>query len=140
MSRQKKAPGGAGTPTEAAKRTGQTSISQDHHIISRGSGSTVNIYPLIPQGRDNAVGLRDLVRLTGLEDRRVRMLIQRERLAGRLILSDNEHGYFRPDNPEEVRRFVRSMTHRAKEICKTITAAENALADLEHQTSLWEAE
>lgn len=80
--------------------------------------------------------LRQLVALTGLDERSVRLQIQRERKAGRLILSNNRSGYFLPENPADVHRFVRSMSRRAAEIAGIARAAENALADMSGQERL----
>jgi hypothetical protein len=53
-------------------------------------------------------------------------MIERERRAGALILSDNASGYYLAANSEEVKRFVSSMRHRADEILKTTDAVEQA--------------
>jgi hypothetical protein len=68
--------------------------------------------------------MRDLVSLTGLDARTVRVMIQAERLAGAPILSDNKRGYFLPGDDEERREFVRSMRHRAEAILRAAEAVE----------------
>ena len=80
--------------------------------------------------------LRELVALTGMNERLVRLEIQRERKAGKLILSNNRDGYFLPERPEDVRRFARSMSRRATEIASIARAAESALADMTGQECL----
>ena len=80
--------------------------------------------------------LRELVAMTGMDERSVRLQNQRERKAGRLILSDNRSGYFLPENPVDVQRFARSMSRRAAEIAGIARAAENALADMIGQTTV----
>lgn len=75
-------------------------------------------------GIENGLLLRELSALTGLSTREVRRQIQRERLAGVPILSDNQNGYYLAGDDLEVARFVRSMRHRAREILKVANAVE----------------
>lgn len=46
------------------------------------------------------------------------------------FLSDCEHGYFLPGEISEVRRFIRSMSRRSREIAAISRAAEDTLAKL----------
>lgn len=84
------------------------------------------IADLLCRGQANAVPLRDLEGITGLDGRTVRAMISAERRAGAAILSDNATGYYLPANEEEKARFVRSMRHRAKEILCAADAVERA--------------
>lgn len=68
--------------------------------------------------------LRELVRITGYDERKVRQMIAAERRAGIPILSDNQRGYYLPSSDDETRRFCKSMRHRAIEILKTARAVE----------------
>lgn len=73
---------------------------------------------------ENGVTLRHLEKLTDLPGREIRRQIERERRAGALIISDNQHGYYLTDDPAEAQRFARSMQHRAREILRTARAIE----------------
>ena len=84
----------------------------------------MKIVDLLRYGQANAVPLRDLAGITGLDGRVVRAMIAAERRAGAAILSDNQTGYYLPANEEEKARFVRSMRHRAKEILCAADAVE----------------
>ena len=84
----------------------------------------MKIADLLRYGQANAVPLRDLAGITGLDGRVVRAMIAAERRAGAAILSDNMTGYYLPANEEEKARFVRSMRHRAKEILCAADAVE----------------
>ena len=86
----------------------------------------MKISDLLGHGQSAAVPLRHLKELAGLPDREVRRQIERERMAGALIISDNQHGYFLADDPAEAQRFARSMQHRAREILRTARAIEGA--------------
>lgn len=84
----------------------------------------MKIADLLRYGQSNAVPLRDLAGITGLDGRTVRAMISAERRAGAAILSNNQTGYYLPANEEEKARFVRSMRHRAKEILCAADAVE----------------
>ena len=98
------------------------------------SRKTLQIFEPLHVGAENALTLRELVQLIGEDERSIRRRIQAERKAGKLILSDNQNGYFLPENPADVQRFARSMSRRAAEIAGIARAAEAALADLSGQT------
>ena len=97
------------------------------------SRKTLQIFELLHVGAENALTLRELVQLTGEDERSIRRRIQAERKAGKLILSDCLHGYFLPENSSDVQRFARSMSRRAAEIASIARAAEVALADMAGQ-------
>lgn len=86
----------------------------------------MKIADLLRYGQVNAVPLRDLAGITGLDGRTVRAMISAERRAGAAILSNNQTGYYLPANEEEKARFVRSMRHRAKEILCAADAVERS--------------
>ncbi len=75
-------------------------------------------------GQHNAVNISYLQVMTGMKNRDVRLLIEKERRGGTPILSDNASGYYLPATLEEIARCVRSMRHRAKEIERTADAIE----------------
>lgn len=91
------------------------------------------VHERLSNGPENEVSLRHLAALLDMDERSVRAQIARERKAGHIIISDNEHGYFLPSSAEEIRRFSRSMNHRAKEILKVAQMADDALAKAEGQ-------
>ena len=78
-------------------------------------------------GQQNAVPLRQLVKLSGLDSRTARRLIEAERRTGTPICSDNATGYYLAEDAAELRRFLRSMQHRASEILKTARALDDTL-------------
>ena len=125
------APAGATTPTRARNKDVEINHSAIDSIID--DGKTLQIFELLHVGAENALTLRELVQLTGEDERSIRRRIQAERKAGKLILSDNQNGYFLPENPAGVQRFVCSMSRRAAEIAGIARAAEAALADMAGQ-------
>lgn len=82
----------------------------------------MRIADLLSHGRENAIPRRELEKLTGLDGRTVRLMIERERREGRPILADNAI----PATEHERAACVRSMRHRADEIRKTAEAIDRA--------------
>lgn len=128
---EEKAPAGAGTSTRARNEDFAVNHSVSHFITD--DGKTLQIFELLHVGAENALTLRELVQLTGEDERSIRRRIQAERKAGKLILSDCLHGYFLPASEQDARRFIRSMSGRAAEIAAVSRAAEAALADMSGQ-------
>lgn len=91
------------------------------------------VYEQLLRGPANAVPLRHLARLLDMDERSVRAQIAKERKAGHIIISDNANGYFLPASAEEIRRFSRSMNHRAREILMVAKMADDALAKADGQ-------
>ena len=88
------------------------------------SGGQGTISRLLLAGSGNGLHLQDLVRLTGLTEREVRLQIHAERRQGVPILSDNASGYFLPGSQQERGACVQSLRHRAKEILAAAAAIE----------------
>lgn len=128
MNKRKNAHPGADTPRRAMMEaeTGQATTSTFDFTISAPLKQAVHIADLLSHGAENGVGLRDLVSMTGLSEREVRQMIQRERLDGVPVLSDNLSGYFLPGNTNEIVQCVSSLRHRANEILRSADAIEKA--------------
>jgi len=104
--------------------------------LNTGIQEKLLISDLLHTGSENGTTLTELVQLTGEDERSIRRRIQRERKSGKLILSDNQSGYFLPATEDEVKRFIRSMSRRAREIRNVACVAEDALARMTGQESL----
>lgn len=83
------------------------------------------ILKLLPVGRQNAIPSPTLAQIMGCKSvRELQKMVERERRAGAVILSDTHGGgYYLSDDPAELRRFVRTLNARAK---NTLRAAESA--------------
>ena len=90
-------------------------------------GQTFHVADFLRPGAENAMFRRDLMAMTGLRDRELRLMIEAERRQGIPILSDNIHGYFLPETQAERDRCVRSLRRRAVEIMTTAAAIERAV-------------
>lgn len=112
---------------EQAKTGNVLEDSYSHnHCTSNPVAGQILISDYLSAGQENAVPLRYLKEVTGIDGRTVRLMIQRERLAGVPILADNQTGYYLPATQEEKQRCVRSMKHRAEEIKRAARAIEVA--------------
>ena len=132
--KKRTAPARVAARTEARNEDFAVKHSVFNFITS--AGKSLHIFELLQTGAENGVTLRELVAMTGMNERLVRLKIQQERKAGKLILSNNKDGYFLPERPEDVQRFARSMSRRAAEIAGVARAAETALADMSGQECL----
>lgn len=126
MNKNKKSrPGDCSTRTAVENGTAsQTAHTSNVDSTTHSGGGQIQIADLLMHGADHALPLRQLKQMTGLPGRDLRRQIQRERLAGAPILSDNISGYFLPANDLERQQFVQSMRCRAKEIQAVAAAVE----------------
>ena len=120
MTKKKKARRDAATSERAKVETSRAG--RDPHTDFTTGKALVSSFLL--SGRENAIPRRELERLTGLDGRTVRLMIERERRAGTPVLSDSSNGYYLPADYAERAAFVRSMRRRALEILKTARAVE----------------
>ena len=89
------------------------------------------ICELLAIGKENAITSRDLCRTLQLKDvRELRLMVERERRAGAVILS-SEKGYFLPGNKYEVERFIRTTSKKARSTMYCMKSAKKYLKDLE---------
>ena len=127
-------------PARVAARTGARKddfeVNHSSFDSTTSAAKAPQIFSLLQTGAKNGVTLRELVAMTGMNERLVRLKIQQERKAGKLILSNNRDGYFLPERPDDVQRFARSMSRRAAEIASIAHAAESALADMGGQEAI----
>ena len=94
----------------------------------------------IPVGRDNAVTRQRLCDITGLNDREVRRQISELRArdddSNLVIVSvSNGRGYFRSNNPDDIRHFIAEMQKRNRMVYQAIKIAKRTLKRIEnHKT------
>lgn len=86
----------------------------------------MKIADILGYGRGAALKRSELEAISGENGRAIRKMIEQERRAGTLILSDNRTGYYLAADEAEAQAFVASMRHRAGEVLKTARAVEVA--------------
>lgn len=95
------------------------------------------VFDLLPEGREAAIPARDLARIVGLSSTRsLQLQIERERAGGAVILSRSDGGYYRSNDPEELRRFIRTLDARAKNTARAAASARQALDAATGQTRM----
>jgi len=93
----------------------------------------MKVYDSLHYGRENAIPSKVLAEALGFRSvRELQKAVEAERAAGAVILCDSQGaGYYLSDDPEELRRFTRTLRARAR---NTIRAAESAQKVLEAAT------
>ena len=128
MTAKEKAPTSAATLTEAGAEIaacGRAAISCNN-FTTAAAGRQIKIADYLSHGQENAIPRRELERLTSVDGRTVRLMIERERRSGTPICADCSTGYYLPATEEEKAACVRSMLHRSEEIRRTAEAIERA--------------
>mgnify|MGYP003292713419 CR=1 FL=1 len=89
----------------------------------------MKVYDSLHYGRENAIPSRALAEALGFRSvRDLQKAVERERAAGAVILSDPcGGGYYLSDDPDELRRFTRTLNARARNTIKAAQSAQMAL-------------
>lgn len=122
MTQKENCPGAATPEQMEMEGFGEASVSKINYSTFRELISSI-----LSTGQENAIPRRELEAMTGLDGRTIRLMIERERRNGALILSDCQRGYFLAGSETEKQIFVRSMRARAMEILKTVACVEHGV-------------
>ena len=89
----------------------------------------LKVYDRLAYGRKNAIPSKVLAESLGFQSvRDLQKQIERERAAGAVILSDAcGGGYYLSNDPDELRRFTKTLHARAKNTIKAAESAQRAL-------------
>ena len=89
----------------------------------------MKVYKALLYGRENAIPSKVLAEALGFRSvRELQKAVELERAAGAVILSDPcGGGYYLSDDPEELRRFTRTLNARARNTLRTAESAQRAL-------------
>ena len=95
------------------------------------------VYDFLPYGRSNAIPWRDLALRLGFKSKReLQKQIEAERKCGYVILTDfSGKGYFRSEEPDDLKRFIRTMEAKARNTRIAIISAERELNKATGQTA-----
>ena len=80
----------------------------------------------IGKGSENARHKKQLVRLTGMNERALRKAVEHLRRQGIVIISD-ESGYYYPKTADELEDYVRTVSKRARSTFYTLKSARQML-------------
>lgn len=95
----------------------------------------------LQRGKEKAITSVELVKLCGFTSKReLQLQIARERADGAIICSTTvgQGGYYLPQDKEEVREFIKSMTSRAKQTFNSIKSARKYMEQIDGQMSFGE--
>lgn len=85
----------------------------------------VGIEKYIPRGRDNAISRKDLVMLTGMDDRTVRACISQVRENGKPICANTvTGGYYMAETEEDIKHLLGDLRSRISKLCKCYAAVK----------------
>ena len=89
----------------------------------------MKVYKSLQYGRENAIPSKTLAEVLGFRSiRELQKVVELERAAGAVILSDPcGGGYYLSDDPEELRRFTRTLNARARNTLRAAESAQRAL-------------
>ena len=98
----------------------------------------MKVYSSLHYGREKAISSKTLAEALGFRTvRELQKEIERERAAGAVILSDPcGGGYYLSNDPEELRRFTRTLNARARNTVKAAQSAQKALDAATGQESM----
>ena len=82
------------------------------------------ILNVLRDGEQNGIHLKDLITITGFQDRELRKLIEFIRRNGVVIIADNS-GYYFPSDISELRSYLKRQESRAKSTYYTLSTAKN---------------
>lgn len=129
MNTTRKTRAGTAIPTRAVE-TGaasrQTTTSTNDSTTPPAERQSFRIADLLLHGEENALPMKHLKELTGMDSRTIRLMIHQERLSGTPICANNKTGYYLPGSDLERAECVKSMRHRSAEIARTADAIEQA--------------
>lgn len=116
MGEEKKNTPGVGAPGMQTVLDGFEPRTLDH---IHSTTETLLISSLLNQGQRYAIKMPELMRITGLDSRTIRMRIHAERQNKVPIMSSSTHGYWLASCQAEIDSFTRSMQGRAVDILET---------------------
>lgn len=92
------------------------------------------VFEILKIGEKDALSPEYLRALLGFSSiRAVQKQIERERAEGKVILSSTlpPGGYYRPENPSEIRRFIRTLENRGQKTIDALNSARKMLTQIE---------
>lgn len=93
-----------------------------------------NTYSLVfshfRKGKGNGIHLQELEKITGLDNRALRKVIESIRRSGVCVCSD-ENGYYLPANVNELERYIKRVSKTARSTFFTLQTARNELEKMQ---------
>ena len=135
MSKNKNPHPAGGTAEQGEHGAVWTDDSHNSNFTSGGTSRQGRIFSLLPQGEENAIPGPELARMAGVSPRKLRLMVEAERLKYPICASDS--GYFLHDDGHkgilELRKFLRRQDSRCAANRRVTKSARAALKELEHK-------
>jgi len=99
------------------------------------------IIDYIPEGKDNAISVSDLMELLNMSNRAIRKEIEKARrtFGEYVIISSSKFkGYYKTKNPREIADYTAEQTKRAKKILWNLRSANKTIGDYGQYKITWE--
>ena len=137
MGRQKNSAAGAGTPGSANDVRPLGSGRKAIIAQEKPCDQMENLLSLLPEGRENAIPMRELADRLDIDQRALRAAILQAREAGEIIAGDSA-GYYRPADKTELRKYYFAARKRSLSGLKALKAARRKLAEFDGQQNFEE--
>ena len=83
---------------------------------------------VIGHGEDNAITQREITKLTGIQPRDTRLILERLRKSG-VVICSSDHGRFFPENIEELRAYINRVQSGVRNECVALAPARRLLSE-----------
>ena len=95
----------------------------------------IRIIDFIPIGHENAISRKELCRLTGLNDRKIREEIAKARESACICNMSDGAGYYIPEQLAEITDYINQESARARSIFKALKGARIAKNMMEREVT-----
>ena len=102
---------------------------------AKDEGTLCKLLDLLPKGEDNAIHQPALATLMGFSCSKLKVEIKKARRLGNVIVSSRK-GYFMPEDNQDIKRFVRSMSKQATSRFGSVTKMRSAVDIVDGQMSM----
>lgn len=88
---------------------------------------------VIGHGEDNAITQREITKLTGIQPRDTRLILERLRKSG-VVICSSDRGRFFPETIEELEHYLNRVQANVRNQCISIAPARQLLKKWESET------
>lgn len=83
---------------------------------------------VIGHGEDNAITQREITKLTGIQPRDTRLILERLRKSG-VVICSSDHGRFFPETVDELEHYLNRVQANVRNQCISIAPARRLLKE-----------
>lgn len=90
----------------------------------------IDLYKILPRGKEKAVSMERLGRICGLNERQVRQLVFDARCSG-MVIASCPKGYYLPMRVSELKEYIETTEKRCRAGLATLPAARKKLEQMQ---------